>query len=86
MAFVHVVPSTISYIEFAEQYLKKNRPCLIDQELTASWKARKLWQEGGKPSLEYLKKEFGKIFLNFALLINSISLIYYYCGSIAYFL
>ncbi|XP_019850996.1 PREDICTED: jmjC domain-containing protein 4-like [Amphimedon queenslandica] len=57
---MELVPCTISYIEFAEQYLKENRPCLIDQELTASWKARKLWQKGGKPFLEYLKKEFGE--------------------------
>ena len=54
-----VLPAGSSYDEFAVNYLRSNRPCLFDQELTVSWRARGLWQKKGKPRFEYLKKEFG---------------------------
>lgn len=56
---MELLPSNVTYMHFVEGFLSRNKPCLIDQALTASWRARQLWQEDGKPNLEYIRKEFG---------------------------
>ena len=52
--------TSMDCLEFFRRFLDGNKPCLLDEGLTSSWKARKLWQSEGKPNFDYLVKEFGQ--------------------------
>ena len=49
------------FYHFMQRYLLPNQPCMLEEQYTSEWKARKLWQKEGRPDFEYLKKTFGQL-------------------------
>uniref|UniRef100_T1J5J7 Jumonji domain-containing protein 4 n=1 Tax=Strigamia maritima TaxID=126957 RepID=T1J5J7_STRMM len=50
----------ISNHDFYNEFLLKNKPCLIEEDVTTNWCCRQLWvTKDGKPNLSYLKTHFG---------------------------
>ncbi len=52
-------PECGSFLAFVEDFLLRNEPCLFGEKATQGWKARALWQNEGRPDLDYLTQEFG---------------------------
>lgn len=51
----------VTYEKFFLEYMLKNKPCLLVQEVTSNWKSRAEWVTfDGKPDFMYLSKNFGE--------------------------
>ena len=60
---IDYIEDAISYEEFFENYLLKNRPCLFSSMHTSGWKSRKTWVLNSKPNISLLENVFKDYFV-----------------------
>lgn len=56
---VDVINKEICYSEFYEDYLVKNRMCLLSKLFTDSWSCRKHWVKNEAPNWDNLLENYG---------------------------
>lgn len=65
LSFHHVI------LEFFQNHLLQNTPCILSETATSNWKSRRKWvTDDLKPDFEYLKTHFGTVFTSFCCHLN----------------
>lgn len=54
------ITNRISYWDFYQNYIRKNKPCILSAMFTATWSCRKDWlTNDGEPNMDYFEDNFG---------------------------
>ena len=59
---VDLIEKPICYSAFYEEYLLGNKPCLLSDYFTSSWRCRKDWvKDGNIPNWQHLRDLYGSL-------------------------
>lgn len=55
----HINVNEVTYANFFEEYLHKNKPCVL-KSVTNNWGSSRYWIIDNKPNFEYFLKKYSK--------------------------